>query len=883
MRVNTWLERFQYRKALGEFSDLSGWRNYYFDLILLLSLLLLPLALAVTLPSYIAERHYDIIAFEIGIVLFLVLIFFIHKPIPRGIFFFVFFIGMILTFFISLGPFYARPGWLVLSAVTAAMLFGASAAMAIIGINAALLAVLYLFIGPHLPSWAPVYEEPLHIWIIFMVNISLISLVASLPASLLLGRLSISFRHERDLMKNLASEREALQETADSLMKEMEERKQVEKALRESEQKARAIFDSSFGFIGHLSPDGTIIEVNRTALDFAGIQLSDVAGKPCWETPWCSHSPELAGLLKAGVQKAAGGETVRFEATHPASDGTIHTIDFTLKPVMDESGQVTMLIPEGRDITERKRAEEALLESQQRLSEIIDFLPDATFAIDRDGKVMAWNRAIEEMTGVDSESVLGKGNYEHAVHFYGIRRPMVLDLVFQPDEEIRDRYHYIMKEGDILTAEADVPIKGGSPRILSGKARPLYDSKGTIVGAIQSFRDVTEQRQAEREKRRLEDQLVQAQKMESIGTLAGGIAHDFNNILSVIMGYSELVFEDGSDPEKVKSEIREVIKAAERAKDLVRHILTFSRRTETASSPLELSPLIRESLKMLRSVIPSTIEIRQELSESGLVMSDPTQVHQIMMNLCTNASHAMDQTGGVLSVRLHNLELDGTAAHELDLRPGPYARLSVSDTGSGITPEVLGRIFEPYFTTKELGRGTGLGLSVVHGIVRSQQGAIVCTSTHGEGTTFDVYLPVTEPMAQDKECNQGEAPPTGTGRILFVDDEPTLVDLAERMIVRLGYDVVGRTSSLDALDSFKAQPDVFDLVITDMTMPGMTGHMLAQKLMEIRPDIPIILCTGYSENISAESAKGAGIREYVMKPLKKKELAETISRILAGR
>jgi CheY-like chemotaxis protein len=372
--------------------------------------------------------------------------------------------------------------------------------------------------------------------------------------------------------------------------------------------------------------------------------------------------------------------------------------------------------------------------------------------------------------------------------------------------------------------------------------------------------------------------------MESIGTLAGGIAHDFNNILSALIGYTELAMNDVLEPEKAKSELMEVLKAGDRAKDLVSQILTFSHQTEKKHSPLALQAVIKESLKMLRSIIPSTIELRQDLMDSGLVMSDPTQINQVMMNLCINAAHAMDKTGGILEVGLKRIHLNGnTDIRDLNLVPGPYLRISVSDTGHGMTPEVMARIFDPYFTTKEVGRGTGLGLAVVHGIVKGHGGTITCKSALDEGTTFYVYLPEIE-SGKEISIHQERTPlPTGTERILYVDDEPVIVDLAKKMLENLGYTVFTRTSSIEALEFFRNNPDKFDLVITDMTMPGMTGDRLTQRMMEIRHDIPIILCTGYSEHITEERAKRIGIREFIMKPLIMKEIAKIIRRALDER
>jgi signal transduction histidine kinase/CheY-like chemotaxis protein len=424
------------------------------------------------------------------------------------------------------------------------------------------------------------------------------------------------------------------------------------------------------------------------------------------------------------------------------------------------------------------------------------------------------------------------------------------------------------------------PSLGDKGKWLRFTAAAIRNAAGDLIGVIETLEDITDRILAEEERKRLESQLVQAQKMEAIGTLAGGIAHDFNNILSAIIGYTQLAMMDLHDKEKAENELNEVLKAGGRAKGLVSHILTFSRKTETEYSPLELPSIIKESLKMLRSVIPTSIEISQDIIQSGLVMSDPTQIHQIIINLCTNAAQAMDKAGGVLEVSLKNVTINGdAAARDLDLSPGPYFRITVKDTGLGIPPEFMERIFEPYFTTKEVGRGTGLGLSVVHGIVKNHQGAITCKSTPGEGTTFEVYLPELESGKESSKHQDDTLVPQGTERILFIDDEPVLVNLANKMLSKLGYTVVTETSSLDALEIFRRDPYHFDLVITDMTMPGMTGDRLAQTLIGIREDIPVILCTGYSGHISEDRAKSIGIREFIMKPFDKKVMARTIRKV----
>jgi nitrogen-specific signal transduction histidine kinase/CheY-like chemotaxis protein len=381
---------------------------------------------------------------------------------------------------------------------------------------------------------------------------------------------------------------------------------------------------------------------------------------------------------------------------------------------------------------------------------------------------------------------------------------------------------------------------------------------------------------------KLEKQLVQAQKMEAIGTLAGGIAHDFNNILSAIMGYSELALIEAPKEKQLYDNVQKVLYASHRAKDLVQQILTFSRKSEEEKAPVQISHLVKEALKFLRSSIPTTIEIREKIAEEiGIINANPTQMYQVIMNLCTNASYAMQKEGGILEVSLKNIDLDSHfAAQYPDIDPGKYLRLTVSDTGEGIAPEIMERIFEPYFTTKEKGVGTGMGLSMVHGIVKGHGGMVTVYSEPGKGSTFYVYIPLIQEEVKRPEIDEDAPIPTGTEHILFIDDEPVLADLGKQMLERLGYEVTSRTSSVEALELFKAQPDRFDLVVTDMTMPNMTGDRLACELMKIRPDIPIIICTGYSERITEEKTKRIGIKALVMKPYVTKDLASIVRKVI---
>jgi PAS domain S-box-containing protein len=421
--------------------------------------------------------------------------------------------------------------------------------------------------------------------------------------------------------------------------------------------------------------------------------------------------------------------------------------------------------------------------------------------------------------------------------------------------------------------------KDGTPYETETTISPVLDAVGSIRDYVIIQRDVSNEANLER-------QLRQAQKMEAIGTLAGGIAHDFNNILAPIIGYVEMALEEVPEDSSLNHDLSQVQKAAQRAKDLVKQILTFSRQTEKVENrPVRVSLIVKEALKLLRASLPSTIEIRRQTSRaaaSGTVMTDPTRMHQVLMNLCTNAAHAMKEKGGLLEIRLTDRELDGELlAHFPKAKPGPYLQLSVSDTGQGMSQDVKQRIFDPYFTTKGPGEGTGMGLAVVYGILKNLGGAITVYSEPGKGSVFHVFLPVTQPGSVHGE----KAPPplpSGHGRILFVDDEEVIVNMARIMLKRLGYEVIGESDSRLALDTFRADPEAFDVVVTDLTMPGLTGVDLARELLRLRPDIPIVLCTGFSETETAEKARQVGIKELLMKPLVMRDIAEAIQKVMAG-
>ena len=379
-----------------------------------------------------------------------------------------------------------------------------------------------------------------------------------------------------------------------------------------------------------------------------------------------------------------------------------------------------------------------------------------------------------------------------------------------------------------------------------------------------------------------ERQLQQVLKIQAIGTLAGGIAHDFNNILFPIVGYTELTMDEVTEDSVAHSNLEEILKAANRAKELVKQILTFSRQSGQERKPVEVQHVVNEALKLLRASIPASIEIVHDIDENcAPVMGDATQIHQVIMNLCTNAYQAMQDKGGKLEISLKEMYVGyEQTVQKIGMQPGKHVQLLVKDEGCGMDASVLDRIFEPYYTTKEQGKGTGLGLSVIHGIVKNHRGDITASSTPGKGAVFTVLLPVIEDEDVQIEYEPVNGVEKGTERILLVDDEEQIVSMQRQMLENMGYKVTTRTSSVEALKEFKKQPQIYDLVITDMTMPHMTGDELAQKLLDVKPGIPVILCTGFNEDITEEKALEMGIQKFIMKPVIKNDLATTIRSVL---
>jgi PAS domain S-box-containing protein len=540
----------------------------------------------------------------------------------------------------------------------------------------------------------------------------------------------------------------------------------------------------------------------------------------------------------------------------------INTRKFVLQARLDEAAKSAKSLEEQntllqKEIGERLQAEESLRNSQELFSTFMSHLPAAVFIRDGEGRFLFTNRYCREVLGW--KDVIGKSTSE----------------LFEKEQAERMAAYDVNALGK-GTQVIDETMSNvfGDDRVFETHKFPVIIGDVTLLGAVSL--DITERRLAEADKERLESRLRQAQKLEAVGTLAGGISHDFNNILSPIIGFTELALTGVPKNSPMAVNLGQVLKAAYRARDLVRQILSISRNSpEQQRIPVDFDALIKEALKFLRATLPTTIEIRQSI-EKEVVLADPTQMHRVLMNLCMNAAHAMGERG-VLDVRLSKVNLTRNDLSDLsvaDLKPGPHLKLSISDNGCGMDAVTLERIFDPYFTTKEVGKGSGLGLAVVRGIVKQHEGVVTVESQAGKGTTFSIYIPAME-ASVGEVIETTEGMPTGTERILLVDDERIIVDVGTAILEQLGYKVTPETDSLHALEVFRSRPGEFDLIITDYTMPTLTGTDLYREIRRIRSDMPIILCTGYSEKVMDEGALDPGV-ELLRKPFGMKQIAGLI-------
>jgi PAS domain S-box-containing protein len=653
------------------------------------------------------------------------------------------------------------------------------------------------------------------------------------------------------------------------------ERKKTEEALRESEDRFRLLFEKSMDPI-LLLDGGTYADCNEATLRLMGCGKERLVGLHPWDISpvrqpdGCLSRQKARKIMAAALKQGSS----RFEWLHQTFDGQELWADVTLT-VFHVHGR-PMIYTVWRDIEKRKKVEEALLTSQFHLSEVMDLAKIVYWELDTTTRTFTFNDSFYAFYGTTAER---EGGLRMSAEEYEKRfiYPDDVPVVRQSAENIRSG----AESDSCVDLEHRIVRRSGEVRHILARTRVFRDEQGRIKRCYGANQDITERKVAEEEKAALLSQLLQAQKMEAIGTLAGGIAHDFNNILAAMMGFAEMAKGRAVKESRQEQHLQRVLDAGARGRELVRQMLAFSRKTEQEKKLVRLSAVVREAIKLLRASIPSTIRIRTKAgAESGFVLADPTQMQQVLMNLCANAAYAMRETGGVLTVEVSDFVVspDGRAD---GMKPGPYVRLVVRDTGAGMLPEIMAKIFDPFFTTKGPGEGTGLGLSIVHGIVEQHDGRITVESDPGRGSTFTLYL--VQAASEREVADPGvESLPKGRERVLFVDDEEALAQLGREMLEDLGYQVTVKSDGLEALALFKADPGGLDLVMTDQTMPGMTGMELARALMGLRPGFPVIITTGYSDLVDAAVAKEAGVRAFLMKPISRGELARTIRKALDG-
>ncbi|MCP3876434.1 MAG: PAS domain S-box protein [Desulfobacteraceae bacterium] len=638
-------------------------------------------------------------------------------------------------------------------------------------------------------------------------------------------------------------------------IRDITEKKLTEKALQKEKDLLSAILDSNPYGIAMTDHNGQYLYVNPKFTQITGYLQKDIPSKKEWfekAYPDADYRKIIIKRWENDKIQLGGIEDREFKIR--CKNGQSKYIEFRSTFLKDQ------IISVLTDVTQRKEAEVAQRESEEKLKAILEANPDPMVVYDLDGYPLYLNPAFIRIFGWSLDELKGK------------------TIPFVPDNQKKRSYEKIKrmyKDDDaVIFFETKRYTKDHQLLDVLLSAAINKNDKGKPTGMVVNLTDITE-------KKALEIKYKHAQKLESIGILAGGIAHDFNNILFPITGNTEMLLNEFTDESSVRKKLEMIYRGSMRARDLVKQILTFSSQNIDELKRMKIQPIIREALKLIRSSIPTTIKIRQDINaDCDEIKADPTQIHQVMMNLATNAYHAMEDAGGELKVSLKEIKLDEYNAIALGMKAGVYACLTVADTGKGMDKDTIKKIFDPFFTTKKTGKGTGMGLSVVHGIVKNMNGTIKVDSGSDKGSEFRIYLPVFKNLSEKQELQAEKPIQRGTERILLVDDEENIVTMEKNMLERLGYKVTSRTSSIEALEAFRALSDKFDIIITDMQMPNMSGDKLAGELTKIRPDIPILLCTGFSEVMSEEKAESLGIKGFLLKPIAMMDLSHKIRAIL---
>ncbi len=634
--------------------------------------------------------------------------------------------------------------------------------------------------------------------------------------------------------------------------------------LRKNEEKYRTLVNNLPDLIYRTDMDGVITFVSESVCNLSGYTVEESIGKKMTEEIYVNPEDRITFLER--IRKK--GRVENFEAQLKHKNGSTWWASTNAHVLKDDRGNMCGIEGITRNITEKKLAQEALSQSEAYLRTLIHTIPDLVWLKDEKGIYLFCNSKFERFFGATEKEITGKTDYDFV-------DKDLADLFRKYDKKAMEIGRPNMNEEEVVYAD------DGHHEMLETIKTPMFGKDGQLIGILGIARDITDRIRAEEKRKKLEDKLRQSHKMEAIGTISGGIAHDFNNILGIIIGNTELAMDKTEKWNPNRRHLDEIKKASLRARDVVRQLLNFSRKTDHEKKTIDIRPLIKDSMTLLRASIPTSIDIQMNIPDKlKAIKADPTQIHQVLINLCTNSAHAMEEDGGILKIDLSEVKIDTVTSTQFqDIPAGNYIQLSVSDTGPGIDPKIRENIFDPYFTTKEVGKGTGMGLAVVLGIVKNHNGAISAHSEEGKGSCFKVLFPTAAgDLSNDNTLL--EALPKGDEKILLIDDEEALVEIGKILLEGLGYSVKTKTNPEEALDLLRSDPGQFDLIITDMTMPRLDGGRLIKEVLKINPKLPIILCTGFSNKIGYEGAIAIGARGFIEKPFDNKQLAASVRSVL---